>query len=87
MIIEKLNEGEIYYTKGHVGKCDFVQALNSELFSLYGTTPDETGAETSIVKHSHARCIPAPKGHEYVYYFHFDQKPGRGAFPVTYVYL
>ena len=77
---EGCNEPQWYFTKGHVPPGQFL----SELSSLLET---EYTADNLRVSHSHARYIPVGQDMPGVSCLHFDQEPGRGAFPITYIEL
>lgn len=82
MEIEQLIEFEGYHimsyvTKGHVDKKEFRNK------AIYDYDPQQNGQKLLLDKarHRYARLIPAC-GTSTVCY-HFYDKPGRGAFPVT----
>ena len=65
------------FTKGTVGKSDFIEAY----FQKYNGRLEENDIEYTI-----ARYIPAGPDIDYPV-IHFNQTPGRGAFKITYIDL
>ena len=66
------------YAKGTIAKQDFADAY-------YSKYTDEL--KLSDVKQTIARWIPAGAGMSGVTVLYFEQAPGRGSFPITYVCL
>jgi len=85
MIIEPVSEFEggdpqWFFTKGHVPPAQFLEHLSTQLGTQYS-------ADDLKVFHSYARWIPVGPDMPGETCIHFDQEPGRGAFPMTYVEL
>ncbi len=82
-------DGSTCYTKGHVDKQEFIEAMAIES----GMSTEELDIELEDIKHTLARCVPVPggkHGHQaygFDFFVYFNQERKRGAFPVTYVML
>ena len=66
-----------FYIHGHHDAAAFIERVNAEY--------DEDWKESDVL-FSHARVVPLPKGwYDTDNKVLFNQKPGHGAFPATYV--
>ena len=78
-------DGSTCYTKGHVDKQKFIEAMALES----GVSIEDF--DIKEVKHTLARIVPVPPGKYHPYGFdffvYFNQEKKRGAFPVTCIML
>lgn len=68
-----------FYAKGDHTPEDFASAVNYEYHG------QEDIFDPSDVRQTHARVVPLPAGRQVDFRVLYNQKPGRGAFLVTYV--
>lgn len=78
-------DGSTCYTKGHVDKQKFIEAMALES----GISIEDLGIKLEEVKHTLARIMPVrdPQAWGADYFVYFNQEKKRGAFPATYVDL